>query len=96
MVFRSRDPVPAQYLTHKQQFPSGRGAPVTVERYGDGTWVASLQEDHTVFSTGESFPDVLANLIAGARDDLDIMREYGDRVDPSLVGKRQLLESLFP
>jgi len=92
---RYRDSVPEEYHTHYQTFPSGRDAPVIAERYDDGAWVASLQEDETVFSAGESFPDALANLIASARDDLDILREYDDRVDPSLVGKRQLLEPLF-
>ena len=95
IVFRLTDTIPEEYLTHEQRFPSGRDASVTVERYEDGSWVASLQEDETVFSTGESHPDAIGNLIASARDDLDILREYGDRVDPSLVGRRQLLESLF-
>lgn len=83
-----------EYVTLHQEFPK-RVALVSATRFHDGTWVASLADDDTVFSDGESLDDARANLIASARDDLDILREYGTRVEPHLAQKRELLEDLF-
>ena len=94
MVLGIDEEAPVRQTYAPAGFPGGAQI-VLCELYADGNWVASLREEESVFSDGATMADAVTNMISSAREDLDILSEYGESVTAHLRRKRQYLEGLF-
>ena len=68
---------------------------VRLEQFERNVWIASLEDDLSVFAEGRTQEESISNLIESAREDFEVLSGYEGRMVKRLTDKQKFLTCLF-
>ncbi len=86
----------AQAVFHTYiRFLSENWVLIRLEQFEDDIWIASLEDDLSVFAEGQIQEEAISNLIDSASEDYQVLSGYDGRMAKHLADKYRFLSCLF-